>query len=151
LEGGRLRASLRVRSRNRDFCRTFCHDKREENAMAAISKELMEVEKGFWTGGEDYYKAHLDKECLVAFPEMAGAMGNAEIAATVKEGRRWQNLKIDAVDELKPNAYVAIITYNVSATKEGGEPYAALVSTGYVKRRDGWKMMFHSQTPREAA
>ena len=28
-----------------------------------------------------------------------------------------------------------------------GEAYAALVSTGYVRRDDGWKMMFHQQTP----
>ena len=32
-----------------------------------------------------------------------------------------------------------------------GEAYAALVSTGYVHRVNGWKMMFHSQTPLEPA
>jgi hypothetical protein len=119
--------------------------------MAKISKELMAIEKDFWTGGEAYYKEHVDRECLVAFPEMAGAMGNAEIAASAKEGRRWRDLKIDPVDEVNPSGDVAIITYNVTATKQDGEPYAALVSTGYVKRPGGWKMMFHAQTPREAA
>jgi hypothetical protein len=119
--------------------------------MAEISKELLAIEKDFWTGGEAYYREHVDKECLVAFPDMAGAMGNAEIAATAKEGRRWRDLNIDAVDAVKPNSDVVIITYNVKATKADGEPYAALVSTGYVRRSDGWKMMFHAQTPREAA
>lgn len=33
--------------------------------------------------------------------------------------------------------------------KGNGEAYAALVSTGYVHRVNGWKMMFHSQAPLE--
>lgn len=31
--------------------------------------------------------------------------------------------------------------------RANGELYHALVSTGYVRRGDGWKMAFHSQTP----
>ena len=115
--------------------------------MATISEELLAIEKEFWTGGKAYYEEHIDKECLVAFPDMAGAMGNADIAATVKEGNRWQDLNLEAVDAVKPSQDVTIITYNVKARRANGEPYAALVSSGYVKRPDGWKMMFHAQTP----
>jgi hypothetical protein len=119
--------------------------------MAEISKELLDIEKAFWTGGERYFRDHADSECLVAFPEMAGAMSNAELAATAKQGNRWRELKIEAVDAVEPNRDVAIITYNATAVRANGEPYSALVSSGYVKRPDGWKMMFHAQTPRKAA
>jgi hypothetical protein len=78
-------------------------------------------------------------------------MGNAEIAATVNEGNRWRDLKLDTVGVVKPSSDVTIMTYDARATRAHGEPYAALVSTGYIKRQDGWKMMFHAQTPREAA
>lgn len=44
-----------------------------------------------------------------------------------------------------------LLSYEAHAVREGGEPYNALVSSGYVKRGDGWKMMFHAQTPLKAA
>jgi hypothetical protein len=40
-----------------------------------------------------------------------------------------------------------MLSYEAHATREGGESYAALVSSGYVHRADGWKLMFHGQTP----
>ena len=44
----------------------------------------------------------------------------------------------------------AIVTYEAHAKRATGEPYAALVSSGYVKRNGEWKMTFHQQTPRVA-
>jgi hypothetical protein len=115
--------------------------------MMASEKELLEIEKGFWTLGEGYFKAHADKECLVAFPEMARAMSNADLAATAKNPKRWRDLKMDLKGMVEPGSDVVMLTYEAHATRESGEPYVALVSTGYVRRANGWKMMFHSQTP----
>jgi hypothetical protein len=42
---------------------------------------------------------------------------------------------------------VAILSHEASATRANGEPPAALVSTGYFKRDDGWEMVFHQQMP----
>jgi hypothetical protein len=41
----------------------------------------------------------------------------------------------------------AVITYECSAKRKNGQPYHALVSSGYAKRADGWKLAFHHQTP----
>lgn len=117
--------------------------------MMASEKELLEIEKGFWTLGEAYFKAHADRECLVAFPGMAKAMSNADLAATARNPNRWRDLEIDLKGMVEPGSDIVMLTYEARARREGGEPYAALVSTGYVKRADGWKMMFHSQTPLE--
>ena len=46
---------------------------------------------------------------------------------------------------------LAILSYEARATRSNGEPYSALVSTGYARRDDGWKMMFHQQTPLDQA
>ena len=78
-------------------------------------------------------------------------MGNRDIAATVKEGNRWKKLDIEEKGFLQPSDDVAILTYEAKAMRGIGEPYAAIVSTGYVKRDNGWKMMFHAQTPLEDA
>lgn len=119
--------------------------------MMASEKELLEIEKGFWTLGEAYYKAHADKECLVAFPEMARTMSNPDLAATAKDVNRWRDVSMNLKGMVEPGSDVVMLTYEASATRDGGEHYAALVSTGYVRRADGWKMMFHCQTPLKKA
>jgi hypothetical protein len=118
-----------------------------ETIMSKIKDNLLEIEKAFWTGDEAFYKEHVDKDCLVAFEEMSGVMSNAKIAATVKDGNRWRDLKIDAIGAVEPKEDVTILSYEVKAVRQNGEPYAALVSSGYVKRGNDWKMMFHTQTP----
>ncbi|KQZ15785.1 hypothetical protein ASD44_03270 [Mesorhizobium sp. Root554] len=115
--------------------------------MLASKDELIALEKGFWTGDEAFYKANADKECLVAFPEMAQTMSNADLAATAKKPHRWKNLQIEPKGFVEPGSDIVMLTYEARATRSTGEPYAALVSTGYVRRADGWKMMFHSQAP----
>ncbi|MDX8529938.1 hypothetical protein RFM41_11355 [Mesorhizobium sp. VK25A] len=119
--------------------------------ITANKQELLKLEKGFWTGDSAYYEANADMECLVAFPGMAKAMTNAELAKTASKPNRWRDLDIKLKGMVEPGSDIVMLTYEARATRENGEPYAALVSTGYVHRADGWKMMFHSQTPIEAA
>ncbi|RWD59684.1 MAG: hypothetical protein E5V89_08905 [Mesorhizobium sp.] len=119
--------------------------------IAASKKELLDLEKGFWTGDSTYFAAHADVECLVAFPEMAKAMANADLAKTATKPNRWRDLDIRLKGMVEPGSDIVMLTYEAHATRESGEPYAALVSTGYVHRADGWKMMFHAQTPIETS
>ena len=117
----------------------------------ANKQELLELEKGFWTGDSAYYEANSDAQCLVAFPGMARAMTNAELAATASKPKRWRDLAIKVKGMVEPGSDIVMLTYEARATRENGELYTALVSTGYVHRADGWKMMFHAQTPIDAA
>ena len=62
-------------------------------------------------------------------------MSNKDIAATAKDGgNRWRNLDIRLKGMIEPADDVAILSYEASATRDNGEPYAALVSTGYANR-----------------
>lgn len=115
--------------------------------MKAIEKDLLAIEEKFWSGDESFYHKHADSACLVAFEQMAGLMSNPDLAATVKDGNRWKKLDLEMKGLVRPCDEVAILTYEANAERANGEPHHALVSTGYVKREDGWKMMFHSQTP----
>ncbi|RWD68205.1 hypothetical protein [Mesorhizobium sp.] len=119
--------------------------------IMANKQELLDIEKGFWTGDSAYYEANADVECLVAFPQMAKAMTNAELAATASKPNRWRDLDIKLKGMVEPGSDIVMLTYEARATRENGESYAALVSTGYVHRADGWKMMFHAQTPMDTA
>ena len=109
-----------------------------------LKDEITELEKGFWTGGPDYYRAHVDESCLVVFEEMAGVLRREAIADSVR-GARWTGLRMEPVGFVQLSEESAILSYEASATRER-EPYRALVSTAYVRRPDGWKMAFHQQT-----
>ncbi|HWK67120.1 MAG TPA: hypothetical protein VNS34_19515 [Rhizobiaceae bacterium] len=115
--------------------------------MKAAIDELLALEREFWTGGRRFFEENTDNECLVAFSsEMAGVMENKDLAATVDEGRRWKVLDLDLKGTVQPSDNVFLLTYEAKAMRAGGEEYHALVSSGYVRRREGWKMMFHQQT-----
>lgn len=111
-----------------------------------LQDELLDIEKTLWAGGVADYRRALDGDCLVAFEQMAGVSSRDEIAATVEDGQRWHDLEIKVDGLLQPTGDVAILTYHATA-KRDGSPYKALVSSGYVRRDGGWKMMFHQQTP----
>ncbi len=109
-----------------------------------LQNELLEIERGFWTGGPEYYRTHVDEICLLAFSGMTGIYGNAAIAKSV-EGARWKDVEINPVGVVEMTAGAAILTYRALAMRDDA-PYRALCSTGYVKREGGWKMAFHQQT-----
>jgi hypothetical protein len=115
--------------------------------MLANHDEILALEKDFWTGGEKFFQANTDADCLVAFPGMVGVMSNAVLAETARKPNRWRDLEIELKGIVEPSGGIVLLSYEAYAVRENGEPYNALVSTGYVKRGDGWKMMFHAQTP----
>jgi hypothetical protein len=119
--------------------------------ITANKQELLDIEKGFWSGDSAYYEANADVECLVAFPQMAQAMTNADLAKTATKPNRWRELDIELKGMVEPGSDIVMLTYEARATRDNGEPYTALVSSGYVHRADGWKMMFHAQTPLDTA
>ena len=123
----------------------------DSKRITASKKELLELEKGFWTGDEAYYSANVDTECLVAFPEMAKAMDNADLAKTANNPKRWRKLDMELKGIIEPGSDIIMLTYEAHAVRQNGEAYAALVSSGYVHRANGWKLMFHAQAPMESA
>jgi hypothetical protein len=114
------------------------------------TEDILQLEKGFWTEGADFYRQHLDDDCLIAFVGMAGVMGRDQIAATA-QGPRWRDVEIALKGIVEPAPGVAILSYEAKATRADGAPYAAQVGSGYVKRDGDWKLAFHQQTPLEVS
>ncbi|MGN6871650.1 MAG: hypothetical protein ACTHMY_24910 [Solirubrobacteraceae bacterium] len=40
-----------------------------------------------------------------------------------------------------------VVVYSVVAQRPGDEPYAAVVSSTFVRDNDEWKLAFHQQSP----
>ena len=112
----------------------------------SLEQDLLALEKEFWTGGPEVCRQHADEKCLVVFSETAGVMSKADIAKTVEKGR-WSDVSPQPKGLAKLSDTSVVISYECTATRKDGEPYRALVSSGYVKRADGWKLAFHQQTP----
>ena len=117
---------------------------------AALQDALFDIEEGFWLKGEDYFLAHVDDRCLLAFPQMAemhGVHSREAVAATARHPDRWSDVTISDRHLVRPTAEVALISYRVDATQADGKPYAALIGSAYAKRGDGWKLAFHQHSP----
>lgn len=113
----------------------------------ALQEELLALEERFWTEGAGFYRDHLDDRCLTAFAEMAGVFDKDEIARTVGESSRFKDVNVKVHGIVEPIDGFAVLSYRAAATRDDGERYYALVSSGYVKRNGGWKLAFHQQTP----
>jgi len=118
----------------------------------ALEDDLFRIEEGFWLMGRDHFLAHVDDQCLLAFPqagEMHGIHPRVDIAATATPMNRWRDLQFSKRQLLQPVEDAAIISYRADAQRADGLPYAALVSSAYVRRSDGWKLAFHQHSPVE--
>ena len=114
----------------------------------ALEDDLFDLEKGFWLSGSEHFLEHVDTKALLAFPqagEMHGVFDREQIAATATPSNRWRDLSMSNRQFLSIGD-VAIISYRAEVTRADGEPYTALVSSGYVRRDAGWKLAFHQHS-----
>ena len=112
----------------------------------SLESDLLRIEDGFWTGGPEAYLRNTDTQCLVAFSETAGVMSREGIARSAERGR-WMDVSLKGKGMAQLSDTSAVVTYECNAKRKDGQPYHALVSSGYVKRPEGWKLAFHQQTP----
>ena len=114
-----------------------------------VGNTLYRIEEGFWLKGKAHFLDNVDERCLLVFPqmgEMHGVHSRAEVASTATSANRWRDLVMNDRQLLESDDF-AIISYRAEVTRADGEPYVALVSSGYARRTDGWKLAFHQHSP----
>jgi hypothetical protein len=111
----------------------------------SLEDDLLAIETELWTGGPDAFRRHTDEQCLVVFAEMAAAMSRDDVAKTAEKGR-WKDVKMKEKGLARLTDESVVISYECTATRKDGQPHHAYVSSGYVRRSDGWKLAFHQQT-----
>lgn len=116
----------------------------------ALEDELYEIEEGFWLSGKDHFLSHLDERCMLVFPqagELHGVQAREDVAATASAPNRWRDLRISNRKFLEIAGDVAAISYRADVLRADGEPYAALISSVYAAREEGWKLALHQHSP----
>jgi hypothetical protein len=121
--------------------------------MAAAEDELITLERQGWdalsTGGDaarTFYESVLDARPVMLLP---GGMVLDDRATIVESmsGAPWNHYVLDGEHCQRPTADTGLVTYGAVAERDSNR-YSALMSTLYVRRENGWKLVFHQQTPR---
>jgi hypothetical protein len=112
----------------------------------ALQDELIAIDTGFWTGGEDHFLAHLDESCMLVFAQMRGLYSRAQVAASARDPKRWRDLRITAAALHQPSPDLAFLSYDARAERGTGGAYHALIGSAYVRRETGWKLTFHQHS-----
>src|SRR5690606_26681736 len=81
--------------------------------LRSLEQGLLKLEKRFRVQGADYYRAHVDGDCLLAFTEMPGIHSNEEIAAMNPGAGAWRAAELDPKGCISLGDDAAVITYEV--------------------------------------
>ena len=113
-----------------------------------LEDTLLAIEEQLWKGDADFYVRELTEDALMVFPAPAGLLDKAQVVRSIATSQRWKEVSFHGCHLLQPAPGIAILTYRVSARREGQETrYVALASTVYVQRAEEWELAFHQQTP----
>lgn len=94
-----------------------------------------------------FYDRVLDEAVVMLLPGGLVLDDRATIIRSMS-GQPWSSYQLEDLRALRPAPDTAVVTYGVTADRAGAATYSALVSSVYVRRADGWKLVFHQQTPR---
>lgn len=118
------------------------------------SSELVDLEEQGWrslsaTPGEaaQFYDGVLDHTVVMLLPGGLVLDDRDAIIASLS-GQPWASFEMQDLWVFQPTTDTGIVAYGVLAQREGAPEYSALISSHYVRRDDGWKLVFHQQTPR---
>ncbi len=111
-------------------------------------KTLIDLERQFWTGDADFYRENLTSDAFMAFPGQ-GVFDREAIIGGIEGGQRWSSVEFsdERVKELPGGS--AVLSYQALASREGADPYRAVVSSVYAWENNSWKLAFHHQSPVE--
>ena len=108
-------------------------------------QKLLEIEKGFWFEGADYYNKHITDNAIFVFPGMV--LGKKDGVDAADQAPRWDNLNLSNEKLLKISENAIVLTYHAKGQREGQQSYEGNITTVYRIKNGEPKMAFHQHTP----
>lgn len=118
--------------------------------MTDLALELIDAEREGWEAlasgrGGEHYRRHLAPNAVMAFP--FGVMSRQEAIDAMEAASPWSSFDLVDPRVVELSADSGIVVYRVSAQRTGEEPYAAIVSSTFVRGDGRWLLAFHQQSP----
>jgi hypothetical protein len=115
-----------------------------------LAERLIALEHEGWEAvvagnGGAYYRKRLTANAVMAFP--FGILTREDALEALEAARPWERFEIRDPQVVELGDDSGVVVYSVVAGRPGDEPYAAVVSSTFVRDHDGWKLAFHQQSP----
>lgn len=114
---------------------------------------LIELEEKGWqslSSAEDtarnFYRSLLANDALMLFPGGMRLEGKEKILDVIGAAP-WKSFQTEELQAIALSDKAGAIVYRVTAQREGGDPYVALISSTYALHEGKWKLVLHQQTP----
>ena len=114
-------------------------------------RELFELERRGWDAlsapnAAAFFADLMTDDAVMVFP--GTVMTKRESLAAMTSARPWASYRLLDLRVLRVGTGGRLVLYRAVAKRAAGVEYDALMTSIYVRRSDGWKMVFHQQTPR---
>ena len=114
-------------------------------------KQLFDLERSGWDAlsapnGAAFFADLMTDDAVMVFP--GTVMTKRESLAAMASARPWASYRLLDMRVLRVGTGGRLVLYHAIAKRAAGAEYDALMASIYVRRSDGWKMVFHQQTPR---
>lgn len=111
---------------------------------------LVDLERRGWNAlasgqAGPYYREHLTRDALMAFP--FGVLTREQAIDAMESAPPWSTYEMQdpRVIALTPDS--GVVLYRVVAQRAEQPPYSAMISSAFVRRDGSWQLAFHQQSP----
>ncbi|MBD2256117.1 nuclear transport factor 2 family protein [Pseudanabaena sp. FACHB-2040] len=118
-----------------------------------MTQDLIALEEQGWQAlssageaGKRFYSSVLRDDAVMLFPGGMRLDGKEKILAALA-AQPWQSFQIEESQVISFSENASAVVYKVTAQREGGDPYVALINSTYVRREGTWQLVLHQQTP----
>lgn len=116
-------------------------------------KEIIKLEKAGWEAlstdsktSSEFFSDILHHEAVMLRPGDTRLAGRDDILKSIT-AEPWQDFKIENERALMLSDKVAVFIYRLSAHRQDGEPYSALISSTYVNEDNKLQLIVNQHTP----
>jgi hypothetical protein len=116
-------------------------------------QHLLELEEQGWQAlssdgesGKRFYSSVLRDDAVMLFPGGMLIEGKGNILESLA-AVPWKSFLIEEPRVIPLSESAGVLVYRVTAQREVGAPYTALISSTYVRQGGTWKLVVHQQTP----
>jgi hypothetical protein len=117
----------------------------DADELTALETEGWEALSSDGETARAFYDRILDVDPVMVLPGGLVLENRHEVLASMS-GAPWTSFDLEDLEARIVSDDLAIVTYRAIAERKHGE-YVALMSSVYVRRADGWRLVLHQQTP----